>query len=174
MKYVTIFGSSRLDDTNIHYKKAYEIAAALAKAGYGVITGGAGGIMEAANRGAFEAGGESIGYNVVLPNEQHPNSYCNALVTMDNLRDRKHALIKDSSAFIILPGGFGTLDEVFEVMTLAQTKIKEHKVVFVQSEFWALLFEFFKRLEDDGMIDYNSEFYRLIDDVDEILEFIKS
>ena len=93
---------------------------------------------------------------------------------MDNLRDRKHALIKDSSAFIILPGGFGTLDEVFEVMTLAQTKIKEHKVVFVQSEFWSLLFEFFKRLADDGLIDYNSEFYRLIDDVDKILEFIKS
>lgn len=172
MKYITIFGSSRISSDSDYYKKSYEIATALSRAGYGIITGGGGGIMEAANKGAFEAKGESIGINVILPNEQRLNSYCTRSLTLASLSERKNALIKDSFAFIILPGGFGTLDEVFEVMTLAQTMIKRHKVIFVGSQFWSPLFDFFKQLLDGGLIEANSDFYKLLDNIDDILKFL--
>lgn len=170
MKYVTIFGSARIDSNNEHYQKAYKIAKALTAAGYGVVTGGGGGIMEAANRGAFEAGGDSIGINVILPNEQQLNPYCTKSLTLNNLNERKEALIKDSFAFIILPGGFGTLDEAFEVMTLSQAGLKEHKIIFTQKSFWEPLIGFLDSLGDMGLADKNG--YIIIDDIDEILEFL--
>ncbi len=170
MKYVTIFGSARIDSNNEHYQKAYKIAKALAAAGYGVITGGGGGIMEAANRGALEAGGDSIGINVILPNEQQLNSYCTKSQTLNSLSERKNALIKDSFAFIIFPGGFGTLDEAFEVLTLSQAGLKEHKIIFTQKSFWEPLIGFLDSLGDMGLADKNG--YIIIDDIDEILEFL--
>lgn len=170
MKYVTIFGSARLDASSEHYQKAYKIAKALAAAGYGVITGGGGGIMEAANRGAFEAGGDSIGINVILPNEQQLNPYCTKSLTLNNLNERKEALIKDSFAFIIFPGGFGTLDEAFEVITLAQARLRDHKVIFVQRDFWTPLFNFLDNLVNLGLVDKNS--YYSADNIDEIIDIL--
>lgn len=170
MKYVTIFGSARLDASSEHYQKAYKIAKALAAAGYGVITGGGGGIMEAANRGAFEARGDSIGINVILPNEQQLNSYCTKSQTLDSLSERKNALIKDSFAFIIFPGGFGTLDEAFEVITLAQARLRDHKVIFVQRDFWTPLFNFLDNLVNLGLVNKNS--YYSADNIDEIMNIL--
>lgn len=170
MRYVTIFGSSRLGADNQHYKRAYEIAKALATAGYGVITGGGGGIMEAANRGAFEAGGDSVGINVILPNEQQLNAYCTRSLTLKNLNERKDALIKDSFAFIIFPGGFGTLDELFEVLTLSQAGLKEHKIIFTQKSFWEPFLGFLDSLGDMGLA--NNDIYEVSDDIDEILDIL--
>lgn len=170
VKYVTIFGSARLTQRSEHYQKAYEIGRALALAGYGVITGGGGGVMEAANRGAFEAGGQSVGYNVILPNEQELNAYCTKSQTLNSLSERKNALIKSSFAFIILPGGFGTLDEAFEVMTLAQAGLREHKIIFVQREFWVPLFDFLDSLASAGLADKDG--YQIADSLSDILEIL--
>jgi uncharacterized protein (TIGR00730 family) len=170
VKYITIFGSARLDASSEHYQKAYKIAKALAATGYGVITGGGGGIMEAANRGAFEARGDSIGINVILPNEQQLNSYCTKSQTLNSLSERKNALIKDSFAFIIFPGGFGTLDEAFEVITLAQARLRDHKVIFVQRDFWEPLFNFLDNLVNLDLVNKNS--YYSADNIDEIMDIL--
>lgn len=119
---VTVFGSARLKEDNQYYQKARELGAEIAKLGFTTMTGGGGGIMEAANRGAKEANGLSIGCNIVLPVEQKPNSYLHKFVTINHFFVRKELLRKYSIAFIVFPGGFGTLDEFFETLTLIQTK----------------------------------------------------
>jgi uncharacterized protein (TIGR00730 family) len=144
---VSIFGSARTLPDNPQYKAAQETAALLARAGFAVITGGGPGIMEAANRGAFDAGGLSIGCNIELPFEQGHNAYLTRSLTFKYFFVRKTMFVKYSTAFIIFPGGFGTLDELFEALTLIQTrKIKNFPVVLFGSEFWGGMMEWVKGL----------------------------
>lgn len=140
---VTIFGSARFTEIHPYYRVARQVGAELAKAGFTVMTGGGPGIMEAANRGAKDAGGRSIGCNIVLPQEQKPNPYLDQWITFRHFFVRKVMLVKYSYAFIALPGGFGTLDEIFETTTLIQTgKIREFPLVMMGKEFWSPLLEF--------------------------------
>ena len=135
---VSIFGSARTPAEDPYYAAAQETAALLSKAGFTVITGGGPGIMEAANRGAFEASGASIGCNIELPFEQAPNPYQTRSLKFKYFFVRKTMFVKYSNAFVIFPGGFGTLDELFEALTLIQTrKIKNFPVILFGSEFWA-------------------------------------
>jgi len=120
---VTVFGSARFTEDSEHYKNAEKIGAALAKTGFTVMTGGGPGIMEAANKGAFEAGGNSVGCNIILPFEQKPNPYLHKWIDIPYFFIRKVILVKYSYAFVVMPGGIGTLDELFEALTLIQTQI---------------------------------------------------
>ncbi|OHB68272.1 MAG: Rossman fold protein, TIGR00730 family [Planctomycetes bacterium RBG_13_62_9] len=143
---VTVFGSARFPEGHRYYELAREVGRRLADADYTVITGGGPGIMEAANRGAKEAGGLSIGCNITLYREQKPNAYLDDFVQFDHFFVRKVMLVKYSRAFVVLPGGFGTLDEVFETVTLIQTnKIEHFPVILMGSEFWSCLTRFFEQ-----------------------------
>ena len=142
---VSVFGSARIKSDHPEYEAAQETAALLAHAGFSVITGGGPGIMEAANRGAFEAGGVSVGCNIELPFEQVPNPYQTRSLTFKYFFVRKTMFVKYSCAFIIFPGGFGTLDELFESLTLIQTrKIKNFPVVLFGSDYWGGLVSWMK------------------------------
>lgn len=144
---VAIFGSARTLPDNPQYKAAQETAALLAKAGFAVITGGGPGIMEAANRGAFEAGGTSIGCNIELPFEQKPNPYLTRYLTFKYFFVRKTMFVKYSTAFVIFPGGYGTLDELFEALTLIQTrKIKNFPVVLFGSDYWSGMMKWIREM----------------------------
>jgi uncharacterized protein (TIGR00730 family) len=137
---VTVFGSSRFGEDHPDYQLARELGHALAKAGYVVMTGGGPGIMEAANRGAREAGGLSLGCNIRLPREQRPNPYLDRFIEFEHFFIRKVMLVKYSCAFVVLPGGFGTLDEAFEVITLVQTgKLERFPVISMGGDFWEQL-----------------------------------
>ena len=137
---VTVFGSARFPEDHQYYQLARQAGRLLAEAGYTVITGGGPGIMEAANRGAKDAGGRSIGCNITLPVEQRPNPYVDRFVQFDHFFVRKMMMIKLSSAFVLLPGGFGTLDEIFETVTLMQTgKIAKMPIVVLGGDFWNAL-----------------------------------
>jgi uncharacterized protein (TIGR00730 family) len=140
---VTVFGSARFTEIHPYYRLARQVGAELAKAGFTVMTGGGPGIMEAANRGAKDFGGRSIGCNIVLPQEQKPNPYLDQWVTFRHFFVRKVMLVKYSYAFIALPGGFGTMDEIFETATLIQTaKIREFPLVLMGKDFWSPLLDF--------------------------------
>jgi uncharacterized protein (TIGR00730 family) len=140
---VTVFGSSRFAEHHPHYQLARELGSALAKAGYVVMTGGGPGLMEAANRGAREAGGLSLGCNIRLPREQEPNPYLDRFIEFEHFFIRKVMLVKYSSAFVVMPGGFGTLDEAFEVITLVQTgKLERFPIISMGGEFWSQLYGF--------------------------------
>ncbi len=153
---VSIFGSARVKPASPSYRLAKATAKAFAKAGYGVISGGGPGIMEAANRGAREAAGVSVGINIDLPFEQRPNPYIDSdkLLAFKHFFVRKVMFVKYAQAFIVMPGGFGTLDEFFEAVTLIQTrKMSTFPVVMMVSEYWSGLLEWIKaRLLKDGMI----------------------
>jgi len=152
---VTVFGSARFTEQHPYYALARDVGARLAKAGFTVMTGGGPGIMEAANRGAWEAGGRSVGCNIELPQEQKPNPYLDHWITFRHFFVRKVMLVKYSYAFIAMPGGFGTLDEIFETTTLIQTgKIQKYPVVLMGREFWRPLMDFFRdRLIAEATID---------------------
>ena len=140
---VTVFGSARFSEDHAYYQLARETGAALARAGYAVMTGGGPGIMEAANRGAREAGGPSLGCNIRLPHEQEPNPYLDRFIEFEHFFIRKVMLVKYSSAFVVMPGGYGTLDEAFEVMTLVQTgKLDRFPIVGMGGDFWQHLSSF--------------------------------
>jgi uncharacterized protein (TIGR00730 family) len=140
---VTVFGSARFTEDHPYYAMGREVGRRLAEAGFNVMTGGGPGIMEAANRGAREAGGLSIGCNIQLPREQKPNPYLDRFVEFEHFFVRKVMLVKYSSAFVVLPGGFGTLDEAFEVITLIQTgKLESFPVVALGGAYWEQLTEF--------------------------------
>ncbi len=140
---VTVFGSARFAEDHAHYRLARELGGALARAGFVVMTGGGPGIMEAANRGAREAGGLSVGCNIRLPREQKPNPYLDRFIEIEHFFVRKVMLVKYSCAFIVMPGGFGTLDEAFEVITLVQTgKLERFPVISMGGQFWADLRDF--------------------------------
>jgi uncharacterized protein (TIGR00730 family) len=142
---VTVFGSARFIESQPYYQLAREVGARLARAGFTVMTGGGPGIMEAANRGAKESGGYSVGCNIELPKEQQPNPYLDRWVTFRHFYVRKLMLVKYSYAFIALPGGFGTLDEIFETATLIQTgKIQEFPLVLMGQDYWQPLLDFFR------------------------------
>ena len=137
---VTVFGSARFPEGHPHYELARQVGNALAKAGYVVMTGGGPGIMEAANRGASEAGGLSLGCNIRLPREQEHNPYLDRFIEFEHFFIRKVMLVKYSCAFIVMPGGFGTLDEAFEVITLVQTgKLERFPIISMGGEFWTEL-----------------------------------
>jgi uncharacterized protein (TIGR00730 family) len=142
---VTVFGSARFVEDQPFYQLAREVGGRLARAGFTVMTGGGPGIMEAANRGAKEAGGYSVGCNIQLAHEQKPNLYLDKWVTFQHFSVRKMMLVKYSYAFLALPGGFGTLDEIFETATLIQTqKIKNFPLVFLGRDYWKPLLDFFR------------------------------
>jgi uncharacterized protein (TIGR00730 family) len=150
---VTVFGSARFKEGSKHYELGVEVGRELAKAGFAVMTGGGPGLMEAANRGAREAGGRSIGCNIILPFEQAPNPYLDEVLNFHYFFARKVMLVKYSCAFVCLPGGFGTLDEMFEAATLIQCrKIGPFPLVLLGKRFWGNLREFIWDLLDTGAI----------------------
>jgi len=152
---VTVFGSARFKEDHPYYQLAREVGSLLAQAGFTVMTGGGPGIMEAANRGAKDAGGPSVGCNIELPQEQKPNPYLDKWVTFRHFYVRKLMLVKYSYAFIAMPGGFGTLDEIFETATLIQTgKIQQFPLVLMGKGFWHPMLDFFhQRLICEKTID---------------------
>ncbi len=140
---VTVFGSALFDEHHRYYRLAREVGRELARRGYAVVTGGGPGIMEAANRGAREGGGRSVGCNVVLPREQKPNPYLDRTLTFDHFFVRKVMLVKYSLGFVLMPGGFGTLDEIFETVTLVQTgKIRRFPIVAMGRDYWQRMLDF--------------------------------
>ena len=150
---VTVFGSARIGPGDPHYELARKIGAAIARLGFTVITGGGPGIMEAANRGAKEAGGRSVGCTIELPSEQPTNAYLDRCVRMHYFFARKTLLVKYSYAFVVMPGGAGTLDELFEALTLIQTgKIKNFPIVIMGTDYWKELLDFIATMAQRGMI----------------------
>ena len=152
---VTVFGSARFTEDQPYYKLAREVGSQIAKAGFTVMTGGGPGIMEAANRGAKEAGGYSVGCNIELEHEQSPNPYLDRWITFRHFSVRKMMLVKYSYAFIACPGGFGTLDEIFELATLVQThKVEDFPLTLMGKDYWQPLLTFFReRLLEAKTID---------------------
>lgn len=174
----TFFGSSRCTVGDEIYEAATELAGKLAKSNFTIISGGAGGIMEAANKGAFEAGGESVGLNIALPSEQSPNKYLTEEKTFQYFFTRKVMLTFASEVYVYFPGGFGTLDELFEILTLIQTgKIKKLPVILYGKEYWQPLIEIMEKhlLEKYQTIDPEDvQLYRVVDSVDEAYQTIIS
>src|SRR5882757_11350951 len=174
---VTIFGSARTKSTSPYYKTAEEIAYQLVLHGYGVVTGGGPGIMEAGNRGANRAGGKSVGLNIYLPHEQKGNAYIDPdkLITFDYFFVRKVMFVKYSQGFIVMPGGFGTLDELTEALTLIQTKkIGRFPIVMVGRKFWAGMIDWFmKVLVAEKMIHVEDlDLFNLVDTPEEAVAVI--
>jgi len=173
---VTIFGSARCQPDSIEYKKAQEIAALFVKNKFAVITGGGGGIMEAANKGAAEAGGTSVGMNIKLPFEQKPNEYSNLNIEFNYFFIRKVMFVKYALAYIIMPGGFGTLDELFEAVTLIQThRIKPLPVILVGKDYWSGLLDWIKSslLKEKRISPEDIEILQIIDDPKQIVKAVK-
>ena len=172
---VSIFGSARSIEDNPYYKKALALGEEMASQNIAVITGGGPGIMEAANKGAIEAGGKSVGINIELPFEQKPNEYTTQLISMKYFFIRKVMLVKYSQAFIIFPGGFGTMDECFEALTLVQTmKIKPFPIILVGKNYWKGLLDWIKEKMGGQQFIRDSDF-KLIntcDDVDGISKIV--
>ncbi len=160
---VTVFGSARFDENHRYYKLARETGRQLGAAGYTIMTGGGPGIMEAANRGARDASARSLGCNIKLPMEQHENAYLDRFMEFRYFFVRKVMLVKYSYAFVVLPGGFGTLDEIFETATLVQTgKIRNFPIVLMGKDFWAPLIAFMRdTLAREGTID-EADWQRLV------------
>jgi uncharacterized protein (TIGR00730 family) len=175
---VSIFGSARTHFNDKHYKLAEEIAFKLTQNGYGVITGGGPGIMEAANKGAARGKGKSVGINIDLPFEQRPNPYIDndKLITFDHFFVRKLMFMKYAQGFIVLPGGFGTFDELFEAITLIQTKkIGKFPIILVGKKYWKGLIEWMKiaMLEDEHTIsEQDIEIFSVVDTADEAVDLI--
>jgi uncharacterized protein (TIGR00730 family) len=172
---VTIFGSARTQPGDLHHDMAEAIAAALARERFAVITGGGPGIMEAANKGASQAGGISVGLNIVLPKEQKPNPHSNVAIHFHYFFIRKVALVKYSVAFVFMPGGFGTIDELFEIATLIQThRIPRFPLILVGRDYWKGLLDWLRStLEAQGMISAGDlDLLKLADSPEEVLRII--
>lgn len=171
---ITIFGSARFKEGNTYYESARKLGSLLADKGYVILTGGGPGIMEAANRGAKEAGGMSVGCNILLPMEQKPNHYLDKWITIRYFFVRKVLLIKYSKAFIIFPGGYGTLDEFFESLTLIQTgKMPEFPVVLFGKDFHKGLYEHIQKMKLENTIsEEDASMFLFTDDLDEIVNFL--
>lgn len=173
---VTIFGSARFEEDHPHYIKAREIGREIAKLGFTIMTGGGPGIMEAANRGAKDVKGRSVGCNIELPFEQHPNPYLDKWVTIKYFFVRKTLLIKYSYAFIVMPGGFGTLDELFEALTLIQTKkIRNFPIVIFDKEYHQNLLDYIEDMKNERTISPEDlDLLIVTDSVAETTEYIKA
>lgn len=174
---VSIFGSARTPRDHHNYKMAEDIAAKLVRHGYGVITGGGPGIMEAGNKGAHSEGGKSVGLNIVLPFEQFDNIYIDRdkLITFDYFFVRKVMFVKYSQGFVVLPGGFGTMDELFEALTLIQTnKIGKFPIVLVGKEYWSGLVDWIKKsmLGNQYINEVDLELFSVVEDATEAVKVI--
>jgi len=172
---VTIFGSARTKPDDPYYKKAEYLARRLAEKGFSVITGGGPGIMEAANKGAAEAGGKSLGMNIRLPFEQKPNPYANVAIDYKYFFIRKVMFVKYAMAYVVFPGGYGTLDELFEALTLIQTKrIRSFPVVLMGSEYWQEMLGWIKNtlVRDDKIEPDDYDLIQVIDDPDDVVKYI--
>ena len=173
---ITVFGSARFKEKEFFYDKAKEFGKRIADIGFTTMTGGGPGIMEAANRGAFENGGMSVGCNIQLPFEQKVNSYVHTSITFEHFFVRKTMLVKYSYAFIIMPGGFGTMDEFFETITLIQTKtISQFPIVLFGKEYYKDLMETIEAMAKYGTIaTEDMKLVLLTDDIDEAMNHIRS
>ena len=173
---VSIFGTARIKPDDPVYKKTEQLASLFAKNDFAVITGGGGGVMEAANKGAAEAGGVSVGLNIRLPFEQVPNPYSNIKLEFKYFFIRKVMFIKYAKAYIAMPGGFGTLDELFEVITLIQTKrIKPFPIILVGSDYWTGLIDWIKArlLTAEHISPWDLDIFQIMDEPEEIVKFVK-
>ena len=173
---VTIFGSSRTHPNNSFYKMTEIAARQLVESGFNVISGGGGGVMEAANKGAAEAGGKSVGLHIHLPNEQQPNKYANVQLDFKYFFIRKMMFIKYAVAYIIMPGGFGTLDELFEALTLIQTKrIRSFPVILIGVKYWKGLVEWIKEalLKENNISEPDLDICTVVDTPEEAVNIIK-
>ncbi len=176
---VSIFGSARTKPDNEFYKETVEISESIVKLGLGVITGGGPGIMEAANKGAQKAGGVSVGLNIDLPHEQMPNPFIDSdkVIDFDYFFVRKVMFVRYAQAFVVMPGGFGTLDEFFEAITLIQThKIERFPVILYGSEFWSGCIEWIKNIvckKFNNVSDYEMFLFEVVDSKNEIIEILK-
>lgn len=173
---ITIFGSSRTPSEHPEYKKAETLGRLLARAGFSVITGGGPGIMEAANKGAYEEGGYSVGINIKLPLEQESNPYTNIKLEFKYFFVRKVMMAKYSVAFIFFPGGFGTLDEMFEILTLVQTrKIRPIPIILVGHAFWRPLYQWFLNflVATNKISSSDLELLKILEEPEEVIDYIK-
>ena len=173
---VSIFGSARVGPEDPYYQKAEKLSRMLAKNGFAVITGGGPGIMEAANKGALEANGKSVGMNIRLPFEQKPNPYINVTIDYKYFFIRKVMFVKYAVAYVILPGGFGTMDELFEALTLIQTKrIKPFPVILMGKEYWGGLLKWLKeRMCAEGkVLPEDLGLLQVIDEPEDVLRYIQ-
>jgi hypothetical protein len=173
---VSFFGSARIKPSDPIYKKTEKIARLFVENNFAVITGGGGGVMEAANKGATEAGGTSVGLNIILPFEQKPNSFANVKLEFKYFFIRKVMFVKYAAAYIILPGGFGTLDELFEAVTLVQThRIKPFPLILVDSDYWAGLIEWIKTklLSEKRISPEDIEILQVMDEPEEIVKAVQ-
>jgi uncharacterized protein (TIGR00730 family) len=173
---VSIFGSARVTPQDEYYKKTVHLARRLAEKGFAVITGGGPGIMEAANRGAAEGGGKSVGMNIRLPFEQKPNVYSNINIDYKYFFIRKVMFVKYAMAYVILPGGFGTMDEFFEALTLIQTKrIKAFPVILMGSDYWSGLLEWMKStmVGEGKILPEDLDLIHVVDDPDQVVKHIQ-
>tara|TARA_R110000868_G_scaffold145181_2_gene365120 strand:+ start:15424 stop:16110 length:687 start_codon:yes stop_codon:yes gene_type:complete len=176
---VSIFGSARIKEGDKYYQMAVDVAKSISEAGYGIITGGGPGIMEAGNKGAHLAGGTSVGLNIDLPFEQHDNPYIDSdkSLDFDYFFVRKVMFVKYSQGFVVMPGGFGTLDELFEAITLIQTnKIEKFPIILVGTEFWKGLMEWVKdtMLKAGNISAKDLDLIKLVDTKEEVVDIIDS
>ena len=173
---VTIYGSARIKPDDEQYKKTEEIAHRLGETGFSIITGGGPGVMEAANKGALRAGVKSVGVNIELPEEQMPNAYTSMTLTFRHFFVRKVMLVKYATAFVIMPGGLGTLDEVTEVLTLMQTqKIKPFPVILFNSAYWKGFLDWLKTctLASNFISEEDMDLLMVCDDTEEVVETVQ-
>jgi uncharacterized protein (TIGR00730 family) len=173
---VTIFGSARIKPGDKYYQMAEKLGQLLAQNGFAVITGGGPGIMEAANKGAVEAGGKSVGMNIKLPFEQKPNPYANVQIDYKYFFIRKVMFVKYAVAYVIMPGGYGTMDEFFEAMTLIQTKrVKSFPLILVGRDYWQGLLDWLQSsmLQKGMILPFDLELIQVIDEPEEVVKHIK-
>jgi uncharacterized protein (TIGR00730 family) len=177
-KTVTVFGSARIPEGNPYYDAAVKLGSKLAEHDYAVITGGGHGIMEAANRGAVNGGGDSIGFNIALPHEQTLNQYTTESLSFSHFSPRKIAMTLYADAYVYFPGGFGTLDELMEILTLVQTgKTIKSPVILYGKDFWKPLDTFIQRmmLEKEHLVSAGDELlYHITDDIEEIVALVRA
>jgi len=172
---VTVFGSARIPEGHRYYELTRKVAGEISRLGFTVMTGGGPGLMEAANRGAKEAGGRSIGCNIQLPQEQHPNQWLDRSVTLRFFFTRKVVLLKYSYAFVVMPGGLGTMDELFEALTLIQTgKMKNFPVILMGCDYWQPLVDFLHDMVENGLISSSDlDLLVVTDDIDAALNVLR-
>lgn len=172
---ITVFGSARLEEGTKYYEAAVEFGKRIAEMKFTTITGGGPGIMEAANKGAFEAGGISVGMNIVLPHEQHENPYLTDSIVFEHFFTRKVLLVKHSYAFVVMPGGFGTMDEFFEILTLVQTKsVDRYPIVLFGSEFYNPIMDLMKVFAAAGTIaPIDMDLVFITDSIDDGMDYIQ-
>ncbi|MGE4594311.1 MAG: TIGR00730 family Rossman fold protein [Gammaproteobacteria bacterium] len=172
---ITVFGSARVNRTDPLYQDAYQLAKELSDDGYNILTGAGPGIMKAANKGAYEGKSKSIGLNIELPHEQSANPYLDECLTFEHFFSRKVMLVKHARACVYFPGGYGTADELMEVLTLVQTqKMRPIPLILYGIDYWKPLLSWFEQLAEDGYIDHQDlMLMHVVDSIDEIIQIIK-